>query len=1282
MNIIKLILVLFILLLWQFIVAQTPSWVWAKRGGGSDIEYSKSIAVDAAGNSYITGYYKGNAVFGTTTLTGSTSNHDVFVAKADPSGNWLWAKKASGSADDYASGIAIDPAGTYAYVTGSFNSATMTFGSISITRTGTANTDIYVAKLNASTGAWIWATKAGGTQPDNGYGISLDANSNVFVTGDFNGTATFGSLPSLTSSGSNDIFAAKLDNNGIWQWATKAGGAGGEQGNAIGVSPESGIVITGGYKSTTASFGSLQLTNSGDSDVFVARLSEAGAWEWVSKAGGAGLDNAYALSTDPSGNIYLTGVKGNNAMFGAIYLGGTDSYDMFVAKIDAEGTWLWANKSTCPSYDFGYGIFADAWGEVVLTGNFFGTAVFGSTTLTGNAASNSDAFIAKISSGGTWTSAEKLGSSGMDSGYGVYVDASANVYWYGQFSGTVTLESFNLTSNNGSQDVFIAKKTNMPISVLSPNGSEELIIDTTVEIGWTSANITEVLVDYSINNGNAWTQLTPQPIPATPASLIWTIPDSPSTQALIRVRSAANASLWDASDSAFTIMQPPSPPESDFSATPLSGLEPLEVQFTDNSMAVSGSIVSWFWDFGDGESSSLQDPLHTYLDDGVYTVSLTVANSYDLSDTEIKSSYITVEPSYPEILLLSEDVIDFGLCDLGAQSAPHNVVLANTGTAPLNITNVYFPSGPLHFQFSEPRNFTIPPDSTAVIQVWFAPLSAGQLSDFLLIENDSYNTQAIVITLLGTGMEYMSLPEADFSADPLFGLVPLAVQFTDLSVPGAGSINLWQWDFGDGTYSTEQNPLHTYQSPGLYDVSLTVHNTINQSDDMSREGYITVIPTEILLELLSPSPIDFGEIIAGTHSEYQDVIIRNAGTAALTISDVWLGASLCFSFIEPYRLFTLEPGQQETILVRFTPQSAGVFTDSLFIENDSSNLPLLAIPLYGTGYVVYDPPVADFVASEVSGLVPLIVEFVDQSQPGSGEIITWEWDFGDGAVSTDQHPTHEYTQAGLYTVILSVTNSNSLSDTVTRAGYISVLTPVGQIALLSSPSLDFGEVFLGQTTPEIPVRIKNNGNRDIALGELSLQGENQVFQFRLGDDSLILTPGETDSIFVCCQPDVAGELIATLFIPNDSDNLPLLSVALSVTADYAPPLPPEDLTAYKAGNDIRLSWDGVICDVLGNHISVEYYLVYNNGSLNPYGDFFFHGLTADPDYIHAGAALFSPRMFYKIVAWDSIPGILPGSEADLYLQDNLLPGMCEAEVLQILSEAESIACRMKKGLSY
>ncbi len=536
--------------------AQASDWVWAKRGGGSDIEYSKSIAVDAAGNSYITGYYKGNAVFGTTTLTGSTSNHDVFVAKADPSGNWLWAKKASGSADDYASGIAIDPAGTYAYVTGSFNSATMTFGSISITRTGTANTDIYVAKLNASTGAWIWATKAGGTQPDNGYGISLDANSNVFVTGDFNGTATFGSLPSLTSSGSNDIFAAKLDNNGIWQWATKAGGAGGEQGNAIGVSPESGIVITGGYKSTTASFGSLQLTNSGDSDVFVARLSEAGAWEWVSKAGGAGLDNAYALSTDPSGNIYLTGVKGNNAMFGAIYLGGTDSYDMFVAKIDAEGTWLWANKSTCPSYDFGYGIFADAWGEVVLTGNFFGTAVFGSTTLTGNAASNSDAFIAKISSGGTWTSAEKLGSSGMDSGYGVYVDASANVYWYGQFSGTVTLESFNLTSNNGSQDIFIAKQANTHISLLAPVGGEQWIAGTAHTINWSSSNIQNILLHYSQDGGASWFAITPDPISAGSGFYNWIVPNINSTTVLVRVQSYENPDLFAMTPQPFSIYIP------------------------------------------------------------------------------------------------------------------------------------------------------------------------------------------------------------------------------------------------------------------------------------------------------------------------------------------------------------------------------------------------------------------------------------------------------------------------------------------------------------------------------------------------------------------------------------------------------------------------------------------------------------------------------------------------------------------------------------------------------
>jgi hypothetical protein len=114
--------------------------------------------------------------------------------------------------------------------------------------------------------------------------MATDINGNIYVCGSFEGTATFGSLGTLTSSGGYDGFVAKLGPNGNWLWATKMGGASGDNINGVSVDSSGNVYIVG-YFNGTAGFGSLPaLTSSGSSDIFVARLSSAGAWQWAVKA--------------------------------------------------------------------------------------------------------------------------------------------------------------------------------------------------------------------------------------------------------------------------------------------------------------------------------------------------------------------------------------------------------------------------------------------------------------------------------------------------------------------------------------------------------------------------------------------------------------------------------------------------------------------------------------------------------------------------------------------------------------------------------------------------------------------------------------------------------------------------------------------------------------------------------------------------------------------------------------------------------------------------------------
>ena len=318
---------LFVLLLFctTFIFAQSEVWQWAKQAGGTYWDEGCDIAIDSSGNSYVTGFFKETASFGSTNLT-SSGQDDIFVAKLDSSGNWLWTKQAGGTNYDGGYSIAIDSSGN-SYVTGYFR-GTASFGNTTLTSSG--QDDIFVAKLD-SNGNWLWAKKAGGTNNDEGHGIATDSSGNSYVTGYFYGTASFGST-TLTSSGDIDIFVAKLDSSGNWLWVKQAGGASTDHGNSITIDSSGNSYVTGYFYSVTASFGTTTLTSNGESDIFVAKLDSSGNWLWAKKAGGAYYDYGYSIATDSSGNCYLSGSFSGTASFGGINLTSSGGEDIFVAK--------------------------------------------------------------------------------------------------------------------------------------------------------------------------------------------------------------------------------------------------------------------------------------------------------------------------------------------------------------------------------------------------------------------------------------------------------------------------------------------------------------------------------------------------------------------------------------------------------------------------------------------------------------------------------------------------------------------------------------------------------------------------------------------------------------------------------------------------------------------------------------------------------------------------------------------------------------------------------------
>ncbi|HOZ01662.1 MAG TPA: T9SS type A sorting domain-containing protein [Candidatus Syntrophosphaera sp.] len=426
--------------------AQAPSWVWAAGGGGADDDSGYAVATDSSGNIYATGKFQGTAMFGATTLT-SAGGDEIFVAKLDAAGNWLWARRAGGLGHDYSYGLCVDGSGN-AYISGYFRD-TATFGALSLT--ASAFNDVFVAKLDPD-GNWLWAVRAGSMADDYGAGICIGGDGNLRLTGSFNGYASFGAT-SFGPSGGKDVFVACLDSSGNWLWAKRAGGLNNDYGFALTCDPQGNTCVTGSF-SGIAEFGATSLTGQGPYEIYVAKLDPDGNWLWAKRAGGEGSEEGLGVSTDSSGNIYLIGYFEGWTAFGTFPLVSYGSFDGFIAKLDAAGNWLWAKRAGGPADDIGYCLTTNANGISHITGYFEETAAFGSASLT--SMGYDDIFAAGLDSNGNWLWAERAGGPESDFAFSISRDPEGNSYIIGNYKATAFFGPLTVTSS-GFSDIFVAK---------------------------------------------------------------------------------------------------------------------------------------------------------------------------------------------------------------------------------------------------------------------------------------------------------------------------------------------------------------------------------------------------------------------------------------------------------------------------------------------------------------------------------------------------------------------------------------------------------------------------------------------------------------------------------------------------------------------------------------------------------------------------------------------------------------------------------------------------------
>ena len=336
----------------------SDSWIFAEIINSGSANQVASVATDGEGNTIIAGRYYGTLTLGSHSITNPSTSYSLFIAKFASDGTWDWLKGAGGSSNNapvtQAESVAINNEGDI-FVTGHFTD-TISFGTTSLTSPG--NYDLFVAKISGD-GDWLWATRAGGTSGCYGQEIRVDSSGNAMVTGFYsNSAATFGTT-TLSQSGSVDLFVAKINDLGVWQWAIKAGGSSSDYSYSIDLDSTGAGYITG-FFSNTVSFGSTSLTSAGMKDVFVAKVSNSGSWEWAVRAGSSddeeGSDLTYA-----EGNIYLTGEYKGTPTFGSITLPnppGSHS-NSFVAKMDQNGNWDWVLNTNSIGPILGHQLFIE-----------------------------------------------------------------------------------------------------------------------------------------------------------------------------------------------------------------------------------------------------------------------------------------------------------------------------------------------------------------------------------------------------------------------------------------------------------------------------------------------------------------------------------------------------------------------------------------------------------------------------------------------------------------------------------------------------------------------------------------------------------------------------------------------------------------------------------------------------------------------------------------------------------------------------------------------------------
>jgi gliding motility-associated-like protein len=412
-----------------------------------------------------------------------------------------------------------------------------------------------------------------------------------------------------------------------------------------------------------------------------------------------------------------------------------------------------------------------------------------------------------------------------------------------------------------------------------------------------------------------------------------------------------------------------------FTAITTSGCSPLVVDFTDQS---TGNPTSWFWDFGNGATSTLKNPSTTYFNEGVYTIKLTVTNARG-SNTLTRSALITVFGKPIPAFTVSDSA---GCFPLRAKFTD----ISGTSTSTTNTTWFWdFGDGtqsiqqnPLHV-YTSSGNFGVTLKITNDKGCYAVLTKPAYIKITNGVKSDFTNTQAAVCK------------------------PPFSITFNATST-GSGILS-YLWDFGDGTTSTTTSPSHNYTTTGNFTVSLATTSSNGCSDTMTKVGLLNT--QDINTSFSAPDSICVND----------SVRFQNTSTPQ-GASSVWLfGDGTTSSDSMPVKAYAI----------------ANTYTVTLYNKysycTDSASKKIKILPR----------PVANFKPDNTFKCSPpFTVNFQDQSV----NAVSWQWNFGDSTTSNVQNPSHSYNNFGYYNVQLIVANASGCTDTLNIDSLIKIVKPI------------------------------------------------------------------------------------------------------------------------------------------------------------------------------------------------------------------------------------------------